>query len=154
MALAETLDAAHFQTDAAKAFGSLALCLGLATAGCAWQAHMHAICPLWQKLLCWLAVGTGYFGAFQSAADCARFCFLPQVHALAAFAAVVVAALILFLLLHVLAHAVRTECCPHSCARATPYQAPALQDFIGALLMAPALTPFEGWRLQHFNHLL
>jgi hypothetical protein len=33
-------------------------------------------------------------------------------------------------------------------------QHPAIQDVVGAALMAPALIPYEGWRLQHFNHLL
>ena len=40
---------------------------------------MHSICPLWQKLLCWIAVGTGYFGIFNAAADCAQFAFWPEV---------------------------------------------------------------------------
>jgi fatty acid desaturase len=78
-ALAETLDERHFQIDLWKAFGGLLAPFALIAVGCAWQAYMHSICPLWQKLLCWLAVGTGYFGAFQAAADCAHFAFWPQV---------------------------------------------------------------------------
>lgn len=110
VALAESLDPQHFEISPLKAFGGLAAPLLLIAAGCAWQAYMHSICPLWQQLLCWVAVGTGYFGAFQAAADCAHFAFWPQ--------------------------------------------EPAVQDLIGAVLMAPALIPYEGWRLQHFNHLL
>ena len=109
-ALAEALDARHFEARPLALLAHLAAAAALIAAGCAWQAYMHSICPLWQRMICWLAIGTGYFGAFQAAADAARFLLLP--------------------------------------AR------PLLQDVVGALLMAPALVPFEGWRLQHFNHLL
>ncbi|GBG00516.1 omega-6 fatty acid desaturase [Raphidocelis subcapitata] len=108
--LAETLSPAHFDVSPRKAFAGVALAAAAIAAGCWWQAYMHSICPAWQQVLCWLAIGTGYFGAFQSAVDCARFCFWPQ--------------------------------------------RPLVQDVIGAALMAPALVPYEGWRLQQFNHLL
>lgn len=78
-ALAETLDDRHFQIDLRKAFGGLLAPLALVAAGCAWQAYMHAVCPMWQQVVCWLAVGTGYFGLFQAAVDCAHFAFWPQV---------------------------------------------------------------------------
>ncbi|KAI8474562.1 MAG: hypothetical protein J3K34DRAFT_492834 [Monoraphidium minutum] len=109
-AVAESLDPRHFEIDLKQALLGLVASFALIAAGCAWQAHMHAVCPLWQRLLCWLAAGTGYFGAFQAAVDCAHFAFWPQ--------------------------------------------EPAIQDAVGALLMAPALVPYEGWRLQYFNHLM
>jgi hypothetical protein len=80
-ALAETLDPALFKTDLKKAAAGLAVSLALIAAGCGWQAYMHSICPLWQQAACWVAVGTGYFGAFQAAADCAHFAFCPEVRA-------------------------------------------------------------------------
>lgn len=86
----EALSPPHFQISLPKAAAHLAACLALVAAGCAWQAHMHTICPLWQKLACWLAIGTGYFGAFQAAADCAHFAFWPQVRVCARAVRVVI----------------------------------------------------------------
>jgi fatty acid desaturase len=47
-------------------------------AGYAYLWFWHSICPLWQQLLCWVVIGTGYFGVFQTAVDCAHFAFWPQ----------------------------------------------------------------------------
>jgi hypothetical protein len=79
VALAETLSPSVFQISLSRAFGGLLAGAALVAAGCAWQAYMHSICPLWQQLVCWVAVGTGYFSIFQGAVDCARFAFWPQV---------------------------------------------------------------------------
>jgi hypothetical protein len=114
---------------------------------------MHSICPLWQQLACWVAVGTGYFSIFQAAADCARFAFWPQVRATAPCRAAP-------------ALPSPSSCSPTpACAHGRPDpatglhlqthpQEPLAQDIIGATLMAPALIPYEGWRLQQFNHML
>jgi hypothetical protein len=71
-ALANQLPPSVFTTDAAQAATRAACSLALMAAGYAWLAYMHSICPLWQQLVCWLAVGTGYFGLFQLAADAAH----------------------------------------------------------------------------------
>ena len=52
--------------------------MGLMALGYSWLILNHSICPIWQQVICWLAVGTGYFGVFQSAVDCAHFAFWPQ----------------------------------------------------------------------------
>jgi fatty acid desaturase len=61
-----------------KAVGYLALSVGLMAVGYAYLWFWHSICPLWQQLACWLVIGTGYFGIFQTAVDCAHFAFWPQ----------------------------------------------------------------------------
>eukprot|EP00775_Hariotina_reticulata_P008875 gene8875-9054_t len=47
-------------------------------AGYSYLWYWHSLCPLWQQLVCWVVIGTGYFGVFQSAVDCCRFAFWPQ----------------------------------------------------------------------------
>jgi hypothetical protein len=77
-ALAETLPPDTFQIDMKQAFGRLALALGLMAAGYWWLWYQHSICPLWQQLVCWVAIGTGYFSAFMTATDAAHFVLWPQ----------------------------------------------------------------------------
>jgi hypothetical protein len=45
--------------------------------GYSYLVFWHSICPLWQQVLAWAVIGTGYFGVFQTAVDCAHFAFWP-----------------------------------------------------------------------------
>jgi hypothetical protein len=67
-----------FALDLRKALGYLGLSLAVMAAGYAYLWYWHAICPLWQQLCAWAVIGTGYYGAFQTAVDCARFAFWPS----------------------------------------------------------------------------
>jgi len=50
-----------------------ALSLAVMAAGYAWMWHMRTLLPAWQTVLCWLAIGTAYFGLFQGVGgDAAR----------------------------------------------------------------------------------
>lgn len=109
-AIADTMPDEHFKLDLVRAVGYLALSVAVMAAGYAYLWYWHSICPWWQQLACWLVIGTGYFGVFQSAVDCAHFAFWPQ--------------------------------------------RPAVQDVLGAALMAPALISYEVFRLKYFNHLM
>lgn len=75
-ALADCVPDSLLQPDPKQAWGHLALSLGIMAVGASWLWYNHSICPLWQRALCWLLLGTGYFGVFQTACDCARFAFL------------------------------------------------------------------------------
>lgn len=77
-ALAETLPDQVFTLDLGKALGYLSLSLGLMAVGYSYLWYWHSICPLWQQLLAWVVVGTGYYGVFQTAVDCAHFAFWPE----------------------------------------------------------------------------
>lgn len=77
-ALADTLPEEAFRIDLRAAFGRLALSLALMAAAYWWLWYQHSICPLWQQLACWVAAGTGYFGAFVTAVDAAHFAFWPE----------------------------------------------------------------------------
>lgn len=66
------------QHSTKRALLGLAAPLALMAAGYGWMWYMHSITPLWQQLLCWLAVGTGYVGLFQVAHECGRNAFLPN----------------------------------------------------------------------------
>lgn len=52
--------------------------IALMAAGYGWLWYMHTIIPGWQQALCWLMVGTGYFGLFVVAHDAARLALLPD----------------------------------------------------------------------------
>lgn len=109
-ALAETLPDDVFAIDLIAAVRGLAVSLGLMAAGYCYLWYWHSICPWWQVAAAAVVIGTGYFGAWRTAVDCARFAFWP--------------------------------------AR------PALQDALGAVLMAPALMSYEVFRLKYLNHLM
>jgi uncharacterized membrane protein YgcG len=50
-----------------------ALSCAVIAAGYAWMWHMRMLLPAWQATLCWLAIGTAYFGLFQGVGgDAAR----------------------------------------------------------------------------------
>jgi hypothetical protein len=108
--IAATIPDEHYQPDLLKAVGYLALSVAVMAAGYTYLWYWHSLCPLWQQLACWVVIGTGYFGVFQSAVDCGRFAFWPQ--------------------------------------------RPRLQDFLGAVLMAPALFSYELFRLKYLNHIM
>jgi len=56
----------------ATALRALLSCAVIA-AGYAWMWHMRLLLPAWQAVLCWLAIGTAYFGLFQGVGgDAAR----------------------------------------------------------------------------------
>ena len=65
------------QHSTRKALAGLVAPLALMAAGYAWMWFMHSIIPLWQQLICWMMVGTGYAGIFNLAHECARNTFLP-----------------------------------------------------------------------------
>jgi len=67
-----------FQHDIKKAVMGMVKPLVLMAAGYFWMGYMHSIIPLWQQVICWLAVGTGYAGLFTLAHECARGAFMPQ----------------------------------------------------------------------------
>lgn len=77
-AIADTLPDQVFALDLPKALGYLGLSLAVMAAGYSYLAYWHTICPLWQQLLAWVVIGTGYYGAFQTAVDCAHFVFWPE----------------------------------------------------------------------------
>ena len=77
-ALAETLPEEVFTLNLTKALGYLALSLGVMALGYSHLVYWHSICPLWQQLLAWVVVGTGYYGVWQTALDCAHFAFWPE----------------------------------------------------------------------------
>lgn len=77
-ALAETLPDQVFTLNLGKALGYLGLSLGVMALGYSYLWFWHSICPLWQQVLAWVVVGTGYYGVFQSAVDCAHFAFWPE----------------------------------------------------------------------------
>jgi fatty acid desaturase len=77
-ALAETLPDKVFALDLSKALGYLGLSLGVMALGYSYLWFWHSICPLWQQMLAWTVIGTGYYGVFQTAVDCAHFAFWPE----------------------------------------------------------------------------
>eukprot|EP00877_Chromochloris_zofingiensis_P007039 jgi/Chrzof1/2589/Cz11g21120.t1_FAD6B[v5.2] len=77
-AIADILPEEDFHLDLVQAFGRLAMSIAIMAAGYWYLWYMHSICPVWQQLLCWLVIGTGYFGVFQTATDCAHFAFHPE----------------------------------------------------------------------------
>lgn len=77
-AIAETMPEEHFDLDLGKAVGYLAMSIGVMAAGYLYLWYWHSICPLWQQICCWIIIGTGYFGVFQSAVDCSHFAFWPS----------------------------------------------------------------------------
>jgi len=77
-ALADTLPDQVFALDLPKALAYLGLSLGVMALGYSYLWFWHAICPLWQQVLAWVVVGTGYYGVFQTAVDCAHFAFWPE----------------------------------------------------------------------------
>jgi hypothetical protein len=55
-----------------------ALSCAVIAAAYAWMWHMRTLLPWWQASLCWLAIGTAYFGLFQGVGgDAARGALLP-----------------------------------------------------------------------------
>ncbi|KAG1677836.1 hypothetical protein FOA52_008600 [Chlamydomonas sp. UWO 241] len=56
----------------------IALPLSLMVAGYAWMWYMHGIIPGWQQAICWVLVGTGYFGLFTVAHDASRMALLTD----------------------------------------------------------------------------
>jgi fatty acid desaturase len=77
-ALAETLPDQVFALDLGKAVSYLGLSLGVMALGYSYLWFWHSITPLWQQLLAWVVIGTGYYGVFQTAVDCAHFAFWPE----------------------------------------------------------------------------
>lgn len=67
-----------FEHDLSKAVVGLLRPLALMAAGLFWLWFMHGIIPLWQKAICWAAIGTGYAGVFMLAHECARGAYLPD----------------------------------------------------------------------------
>ena len=77
-ALAGTLPSEIFDVNPKLAWGRSLLPAGLMALGYTYLWYMHGIAPLVGKVLSWLAIGTGYFGLFVAATDCAHFSFTPQ----------------------------------------------------------------------------
>lgn len=77
-AITDTVPDEHFELDLVKAVGYLAMSLGVMALGYSYLWYWHSICPWWQQFFCWVVIGTGYFGVFQSAVDCAHFAFWPS----------------------------------------------------------------------------
>jgi fatty acid desaturase len=77
-ALAETLPDQVFTLNISKALGYLGLSLAVMALGYSYLWYWHSICPLWQQVLAWAVIGTGYYGVFQTAVDCAHFAFWPE----------------------------------------------------------------------------
>ncbi|KAF5829680.1 hypothetical protein DUNSADRAFT_15655 [Dunaliella salina] len=69
---------AAYQHDTKRALQGLLLPLALMSLGYGWLWYMHSIIPVWQQLICWLTIGTGYAGLFNLAHECARGSFLPN----------------------------------------------------------------------------
>ncbi len=59
------------------AIGMAAPCAIMAAAY-AWMGFMHGLIPGWQQAICWLMIGTGYFGVFTIAHEAARLSLLPD----------------------------------------------------------------------------
>lgn len=76
--IAEQLPDELLERDTLKGLVSLALPLALIVTGVAWMSYWTGLCPIWQKLLCWISIGTGYTGLFAVAHDAARMALLPD----------------------------------------------------------------------------
>jgi len=67
-----------YHHDTKRALQGLLLPLALMSLGYGWLWYMHSIIPVWQQLICWLTIGTGYAGLFNLAHECARGSLLPN----------------------------------------------------------------------------
>ena len=75
--LARSIPDEHSRHDPKLLLLGLAVPLGLMAVGYAWMWYMHSIIPGWQQAICWLLVGTGYFGVFALGHEAARLALLP-----------------------------------------------------------------------------
>lgn len=138
-----------------RAWAGLAAPLALMAAGYGWMCYWHGIVPLWQQLFCWLAIGTGYTGLFTIAHECARGTFLPQFPDTQVGVGCVV---------HTWGRGQHTyqHCSQgpqstwnrtvHIFSRAQHLLCAAMQNALGALIMAPSLFSLDSWRVRIFHH--
>nr|ANF04698.1 omega-6 fatty acid desaturase [Chlamydomonas sp. ICE-L] len=64
--------------DGGTAFTRALAPLALMVSAYAWMWFMHSIIPVWQLVICWIAIGTGYTGLFTLAHDAARGALTPS----------------------------------------------------------------------------
>ncbi|MEW5305048.1 MAG: hypothetical protein WDW36_007614 [Sanguina aurantia] len=76
--IAEQFPEEFFNLRLASVLRGLAIPLSLMAAGYCALWYGHSFAPLWQTLLAWLAIGTGYTGVFTVAHTASHYALLPD----------------------------------------------------------------------------
>lgn len=77
-AIASLITEEVMEVDPWRALRGMVAPLLLMAAGYFWLWYMHTILPIWQLAACWGLIGTGYFGLFNLAHECAKGSLFPQ----------------------------------------------------------------------------